>query len=172
MGSYNYKVVLTGDQSVGKTSVVKRFVDDEFEESYLPTLGFQIFIKSVRVDNNSVDLQRWDIAGQPEFESVRRSYFQSSQGFFLMFDLTDRSSFDNLDRWLTEIREVRPDSPFILVGNKADLPDHAVTDDEILEKAEALGAFGTILTSAKTGDNVSDAFTSLASACIENGYAR
>ncbi|HMF32276.1 MAG TPA: GTP-binding protein, partial [Candidatus Lokiarchaeia archaeon] len=69
------KIVLIGDESVGKTSVVKRYIDDEFTESYLPTLGFQIFIKSVRLGNNSVDFQIWDIAGQAQFESVRRSYF-------------------------------------------------------------------------------------------------
>src|SRR5271157_3769769 len=151
------KIVLIGDESVGKTSVVKRYIDDEFTESYLPTLGFQIFIKSVRLGNNSVDFQIWDIAGQAQFESVRRSYFQASQGFFLVFDLTVRSSFDNVDQWLAEIREVRPTVPFILVANKADLPDQVVTDEEIQEKAEALGAAGQIKTSAKTGDNVVDA---------------
>ncbi len=116
------KVVLTGDENVGKTSLVSRFVDNKFLEEYIPTLGFQIFFKSLPIGDCTVDFQIWDVGGHQSFEFMRRNYYAHTQGFLLVFDLNSPKSFQNLEGWISEVHAVSPQIPFVLVGNKADLP--------------------------------------------------
>ncbi len=158
MGSARFKVVLLGDQSVGKSCLVRRFVDNQFAEDYIPTLGFQIFFKSLNIGDYSVDFQIWDVAGQQSFEFARRNYYTHSQGFLLVFDVTNPTSFQNLDKWVAEIRAICPNAPGILVGNKADLPNPKISEKDFALKSEQLTASGRVLTSAKTGSKVNDAF--------------
>ncbi|OLS14686.1 MAG: small GTP-binding protein [Promethearchaeota archaeon CR_4] len=166
MNSSSFKVVLAGDLNVGKTSLIYRFVDDFFAEDYLPTLGFQIFVKNLRLDNISIDFTIWDVGGGQNFQLLRKNYYVRSDGFLLVFDLGAPESFNNLDKWLAELREVCPKAPFVLVGNKNDIPDKKIPLAEINEKSNSLGASGTIITSAKTGFNVKDAFNILGRAII------
>ncbi len=158
MSSARFKVLLAGDENVGKSSLVRRFVDNKFTEDYVPTLGFQIFFKSLNIGEYSVDFQIWDVAGQQSFEFARRNYYTHSQGFLLVFDLTNPASFQHLENWIAEVRAICPKSPFVLVGNKADLPDLKIKEVEFNKKSEQLGASGRILTSAKNGSKVTDAF--------------
>ena len=156
--SARFKIVLVGDENVGKTSLVRRFVDDQFSESYIPTLGFQIFLKSLNIKEYSVDFNIWDIAGQQRFELVRRNYYSHCQGFLLVLDLTKPALDQHLEQWIAEVRAVCPNVPFILVGNKVDLPYLKDVKAEFDKNSEQLAASGHILTSAKTGTNVKDAF--------------
>ncbi len=158
MSSARFKVVLAGDESVGKSCLVRRFVDEQFSDDYIPTLGFQIFFKSLKIGEYSVDFQIWDVAGQSSFEFARRNYYSHSQGFLLVFDVTNPKSFQNLDKWVAEIRAICPTAPGILVGNKSDLPDGKISEQEFAQKSEQLSASGRVLTSAKTGSKVNDAF--------------
>jgi len=166
MNSPNFKVVLAGDVNVGKTSLIHRFVNDSFAKDYLPTLGFQIFIKSVQVNDISVAFQIWDVGGGSSFQFLRKNNYLHSQGFLLVFDLGKAESFKNLERWLVEIRDVCPQAPFVLVANKADLPYQEISLAEINAKCDLLGASGKVFTSAKTGLNVKDAFVILGQAII------
>ncbi len=158
MSFARFKVILAGDEGVGKSCLVRRFVDNLFSENYIPTLGFQIFFKSLKVGDYTIDFQIWDVAGQQSFEFARRNYYTHSQGFLLVFDLTNLKSFQNLDKWVAEIRATCPNSPGILVGNKTDLPDPKISDQDFARKSEQLTASGRVLTSAKTGSQVNDAF--------------
>lgn len=168
MGHVSYKIVLTGDEYVGKTAVVRRFVHDEFTEDYLPTLGFQIFIKTIEVNDTSVDLQIWDVGGQSKFEYVRKSYINFSRGFFLVYDISNHASFEHLASWLAEVRECCPTVPFVILGNKADLADVNVEAEEVQETAAEFGAAAQIQTSAKTGEHVGDAFDILAETILNS----
>ncbi len=158
MPSAQFKVVLIGNENVGKTSLVRRFVDNQFSENYISTLGFQMFHKSQNIGDYSIDFEIWDLAGQQSFDFARKNYYTQSNAFFLVFDLTEVSSFQDLDKWYAEIQAVCPDKPFILVGNKADLPHPKIIERDFVKKSKQLNASGRILTSAKTGSKVNDAF--------------
>ncbi len=166
MITLNFKILLAGDEAVGKTSLIRRLVKNEFAQDYKPTLGFEITLHPLQVENTLINFVIWDIAGQTAFESVRRSYYKESRGFLLVFNLANRVSLRNLEYWTAEIREICPDAPLVLLGNKADLPDQKVTVEEMRQMAHKLGAVGSLLTSAKNGRGVSEAFVMLGTAII------
>ncbi len=154
----NYKILLAGDESVGKTSLIRRLVKNEFAIDYKPTLGFEITSHSLQIKDISIALVIWDIAGQTCFQSVRRNYYKGSDGFLLVFNLANRISLRNLEYWAVEIKEMCPNAPLVILGNKSDLPDHKVTVAEMQKMTQKLGAVDSILTSAKTGQGVQDVF--------------
>ncbi|OLS15666.1 MAG: small GTP-binding protein [Promethearchaeota archaeon CR_4] len=158
--------MLAGDENVGKSSLIRRFVDEHFSESYIPTLGFQIYAKKLEIGKYSVALQIWDVAGQGSFEFARKTYYPHSQGFLLVFDLTNPTSFQNLDRWVAEIRGVCPNIPFVLVGNKSDLTRAIISPEEVAKKSKKLKASCNILTSAMKGVKVNEAFDLLGRAML------
>ena len=166
MSAINLKILLAGDEAVGKTSLIRRLVKNEFAQDYKPTLGFEITIYTLQIDQTSVNFVIWDIAGQTAFESVRKSYYKESRGFLIVFNLVNRISLRNLEYWVKEIRETCPDAPLVLIGNKADLPDIKVSAGEMQQAAQKLGATNSIITSAKTGQGVRDAFIMLGKAIL------
>lgn len=158
------KVLLLGDGAVGKTSLVHRYVEGQFEDRYKATIGVDIFSKSVSTPNGDVELQLWDLSGQTHFSAVRGKFYKKSAGALLVFDLTNRNSFDKLDNWIEEATTNNVGNmTMVVIGNKADLSDLiVVSDDEISSYAESKGWKWT-KSSAKTGENVEDAFKTLAS---------
>jgi len=158
ISSVNAKVLIVGDQAVGKTSTIRRFVDDSFKDNYLPTLGFEISVKTLQIQDRMVVFSIWDIAGQQCFDPMRLQYYAGSQGFLMVFNLAVRGTLRNLDNWIVDIQNTCPNAPIVIIGNKSDLPDRAVTDDDINSKVTTYGAVGAILTSAKTGEGVVEAF--------------
>lgn len=172
------KLVLCGDGAVGKTALRERFLGRGFSNSYLQTIGadFASTEKEVGVDGKdySVQYQIWDLAGQTEFGSVRQSYYEGCFGSLMIFDLTRPSSFENLPSWIDELwsNSGRGKVPIVLLGNKADLkdqfPEH-VQDNQIMNYVQELnqqlegGGFSVqyLETSALTGKNVEEAFTTL-----------
>jgi small GTP-binding protein len=155
---YSLKVVVVGDSGVGKTCFLIRFVRDMFDEESQPTLGVEFLTKIVVTERHRIQLQLWDTAGQELFRSVTRGYYRGSAGALLVFDLTSRDSFENIGRWLQDIRDVaRADVVALLIGNKADKADErVVTTEEATEfaKSHQIQYFET---SAKTGANVAAA---------------
>jgi len=101
-----------------------------------------------------------------------QSYFNFARGFLLVYDITNRTSFEHLADWLAKTRESCPQSPFIIVGNKADLPDVSIGSEEPIEMVETLGVAGRIETSAKTGEHVGEAFYILAKAILNHQSGR
>ena len=162
---YAYKLILGGDGSVGKTSMVHRFVDDVFDTDYKRTIGTSITKKECYFDglDSQVRFVIWDLGGQVQFKRVRQSYLAEAEAGILVFDLTRRDTFVNIKSWYKEIVDNSPKGIFlILVGNKCDLVDQSVISTEEGEAlAQELG-LTYLETSAKTGENVNDAFKMLA----------
>ena len=163
-GEYAYKLILGGDGSVGKTSMVHRFVEEVFETDYKSTIGTSIMKKECEFDGleSKVRFVIWDLAGQSQFKRVRHSYAANSEAGILVFDVTRRDTFDNIKLWHKETVEAAPDISLILVGNKIDL-----TDSRVVSTAEGEGiakdlGLAYLETSAKTGENIEDAFRMLA----------
>lgn len=154
------KVVIAGDENVGKTSLVRRYCEGKFEASRVATIGVDFQMKVVELPGESVKLSIWDMAGQDRFRVVRSAFYRGSLSTALVYDVTDPVSLENLEKWYQEIAGITPDQRFIVVGNKIDL--------ERVERAEAAPAFAVRIaapyleTSALTGDGVSDMFRTLA----------
>ncbi|MHA1797217.1 MAG: GTP-binding protein [Candidatus Helarchaeota archaeon] len=163
-GEYAYKLILGGDGSVGKTSMVHRFVENTFAKDYKSTIGTSIFKKECDFEGlkSSVRFVIWDLAGQVQFKRVRQSYLANAEAGILVYDVTNQQSFDNIKKWHEEVISASPGISLILVGNKIDLMDQRVVPREKAESlAEELG-LSYIETSAKTGENINDAFRMLA----------
>ena len=160
--SYGFKIVVVGDYGVGKTTLITKFVEKKFRESYIPTLGVQISRKIIEIDDSHIDMMIWDIAGQESFLRVRPRFYHESEGFFIVFDTTRKSSLENIGKWYREVHEFTETYlPCILLGNKIDLKDKiAVNDNEIISTLidNEMDVKMIIKTSAKTGKNVNDAF--------------
>ena len=160
-----YKLVFLGDQSVGKTSMITRFMYDTFDNSYQATIGIDFLSKTMYLEDRTVRLQLWDTAGQERFRSLIPSYIRDSSVAVIVFDVTNRASFLNSEKWIEDVRNERgADVVIMLVGNKTDLAERrAVSTEEAAERATALDVL-FIETSAKAGYNVKALFRKLATA--------
>ena len=160
-----YKLVFLGEQGVGKTCIINRFVYDSFDRNYQATIGIDFLSKTMYLEDRTVRLQLWDTAGQERFRSLIPSYIRDSSVAVVVYDTTSRASFLSSSKWVDDIRSERGDDVVImLVGNKTDLADQRqVSVEEGLAKAsEEKGMF--IETSAKAGFNIKQLFRRLASA--------
>ncbi|MFX1358231.1 MAG: GTP-binding protein [Promethearchaeota archaeon] len=168
-GEYAFKLILGGDGAVGKTSMVHRFVEDKFEKDYKSTIGTSIMKKECRFEglDSGVRFVIWDLAGQAQFKRVRQSYLANAEAGILVYDVTNKTSFENVENWNNEIKNGSPNISLILVGNKIDLEENREVSFEEGEKlAQELG-LSYIETSAKTGENIEDAFKMLALQIIQ-----
>ena len=163
-----FKILLLGNSDVGKSSLILRYVDQVWSDTFVPTIGVDFKVKTLELQNKQIKMQIWDTAGQERFRNVISSYFRGAHGILLIYDVTNRDSFKNLESWLIEIEKNASENVLkILIGNKNDLVD----DKEI--KTEEGQAFANrngmqfIETSAKENTNVTEAFESLAKLMME-----
>ena len=151
MHDITLKIVVCGDFAVGKTSLVRSFLDnkDGFLEGYKPTMGVDIGRKVFSVDSQRVIFQVWDLSGQPTFKSIRPQFYKRSDGGILVFDITRRDSFDHLTVWLEELLEQTGKIPIVLIGNKIDLKDE-VNEIVTSNQAQAFADYISTLTEMDT----------------------
>jgi small GTP-binding protein len=154
--AYLFKIVFLGEGAVGKTSLVGRFVYNSFEGDYLATIGTDIHLKMVQVDDTTVKLVIWDIAGQDNFAQLRRAYYQNASGAFFVFDTTRPETIARVDEWLKALKAVTGEIPLVMLENKVDLQSTVSQEqkDQIIKKY----GIKIIPTSAKEDKNVEDAF--------------
>ncbi len=168
------KVILVGEGGVGKTSLIKQYVHAHFDEKYIKTLGTNVYRKEVRVEkdgkNYNVHLQIWDILGQKVFQTIIKSAFKGTRGVMFVCDVTEKATLENLDIWIKYALDYGQSSAFTFIGNKSDLPNHRFSKADV--EAYAKPYNGTsLVTSAKTGDQVEQAFKDLATSIINERYA-
>jgi small GTP-binding protein len=159
------KICLLGGFAVGKTSLVSRFVHSMFSDKYLTTVGVKIEKKGVDVDHQHVDLVIWDIYGEDDFQKVRLSYLRGAAGYLLVVDGTRRATLFTALALQASAEQTIGRVPFIMVVNKSDLTNSWEIEDELLEQCSRRG-WPVIRTSAKTGDDVENAFANLARAML------
>jgi small GTP-binding protein len=154
------KVILLGDGRVGKTSLAVRYTHEKFSSSYKPSLGVDFMLKRVLVEEHRVKIMVFDTAGQEFISSLRKRYYSGAHGAVIVFDVTRRETFENLDNWIKEVRDEVGQIYTTIVGNKSDLKEEReVNQEEAIEYANRLGA-DYMETSALSGENVKDLFQS------------
>jgi Ras-related protein Rab-1A len=168
--THQFKVIMLGDVAVGKTSLVTRFVDNEFKSTYHCTVGVEFKVKTMRIDPfTHVDLKIWDTCGEEKYRTITRQYYRDSDGVVLVFDLTNKNSFDKLSGWLHDIKEYGPkDTCVILVGNKSDVRERKLFLFEEGKKFAMQYKMPYIEVSAKNGTNVISMFENITKKMIEN----
>jgi len=165
------KICMVGDSAVGKTSLIKKFVLDIFDDSYITTIGTKITKRTMGIldDKTTMDMMIWDIMGQSSFRSLLQdAYFYGTHGVIAVVDSTRPETLENIHEWVHSVKQVVGDVPMVFIANKCDL-DRAVTKD-MLEKE--LGQYGCrfLYGSAKTGENVSEAFRILGESIIDKYF--
>ncbi|MEJ2248341.1 MAG: GTP-binding protein [Candidatus Lokiarchaeota archaeon] len=158
-GEYSAKIILTGDPKVGKTSLVRRFVENKFTENYLTTIGVDITKKEVELiqGKTTVSFLIWDIGGQ--FSRYRQKFYNGANAALMVIDRTRLETLKSVNDWYDDIKNsIKRDIPVVLVGNKSDLVSEIKVSEEDIKKVAKELDFHYIITSAKTGENVSDLF--------------
>ncbi|KAF3326423.1 ras-related protein RABH1e [Carex littledalei] len=160
-----HKLVFLGDQAVGKSSIITRFMYDKFDSSYQPTIGIDFLSKTMYLEDRTVRLQLWDTAGQERFRSLIPSYIRDCSVAIIVYDISNQQSFMNIQKWVEEVNsQGRRDIVIALVGSKNDLVDkRQVSLEEGEAKAKEFGAI-FVETSAKSGFNIKGLFRKVASA--------
>ena len=171
---YRYKIVMLGDGAVGKTAMTTRFTQNFFDADYKRTIGSDFAIKRLTIDDldAQVTLQVWDLAGQPRFESVRQGFYRGARGGLLVYDVTRRRTFLNVENWKEEaFTNLEKKIPLVLVANKTDLEDSRVVKTEEGEEYAKENHFIYVESSALTGENVEDAYVNLCRIMIEDSMS-
>ncbi|KAL7685674.1 putative small GTP-binding protein [Plasmopara halstedii] len=161
---HKLKLLLLGDSGVGKTSLMRVFSGDEFSESMLATAGVDFKLRHITVGDDAITLQIWDTAGQERFHRITATYYKGANGIVLVYDVSDRRSFENVGYWMNNIRQYSTPTQMpamLLVGNKIDLPNRVLTMEEGQGAASQYGC-RFIETSAKTSENTNGALETIA----------
>ena len=161
----NYKIILVGDSSVGKTCLLMRAVNNKFTENYQATIGFEFLLMYFQVNNVKIKLQIWDTCGQEIYRSLIQGFYRNTAATIIVFSKTDRRSFDNLGSWVKDVKNnTEQEIPLFLVGNKCDVENNLIEvtkeEGEQFMKQYKLKYYSDI--SAKTGYKVLDTFEEVA----------
>ena len=163
---FKFKITVVGDGGVGKTSLIQKFTNDTFSEDYIKTIGAQLAVFDKEIEEDEVQLLFWDIAGQDTFNFLRPAFFNNSQAAIIVYSLEDNElgedSFEHVQNWVKDIYSYCGEIPVIIFANKVDLVAEKRLDTsklaELVKKEKILGYF---ITSAKTGQGVIEAFSTI-----------
>ncbi|MHA1270298.1 MAG: Rab family GTPase [Candidatus Helarchaeota archaeon] len=164
---YGFKVIMTGDTAVGKTSLIRRFCDNKFNKNQKPSIGADFTIKVINFPKCEVILTLWDVGGQALFDNLRAFYYQGSDAGIITFDVTEMNSLENVrKKWIPEMRAIG-NIPILILANKVDLDDKRVISTQDCNTLSSEFNIQIIETSAKTGVNVKKAFETIARMLIK-----
>ncbi|XP_069807508.1 ras-related protein Rab-13 [Dendropsophus ebraccatus] len=158
-----FKLLLIGDSGVGKTCLIVRFSEDSFNSTYISTIGIDFKIRTTEIQGKKIKLQVWDTAGQERFKTITTAYYRGAMGIILVYDITDERSFENIQNWMKSIKEnAAPGVERMLLGNKCDMENRRKVPKERGEKLAKEHGIRFFETSAKSSQNVDEAFNALA----------
>ena len=154
-----YKLLLIGESNVGKTSIILSYTENEFKTSGISTCGVDVKCKYVSLDNTKIRLDIWDTAGQERFRGLAKNYFRGGNGFILVYDITDKKSFDKLRGWMNDAKEkIEGEYKMLVVGNKKDCKNQREVDWDVLEDFGKKNNVKFMEVSAKTGEGIEKIF--------------
>ena len=157
-----YKIIIVGDTCVGKSNILSRYLKDEFRDDSKSTVGVELGSKFLKIKGVGAKLQIWDTAGQERYRSITSSYYKGSHGCFIVYDITNEISFENVDKWYEQAKkETSKEISIILVGNKCDLEnERKISKEQVEEKAKSLNC-PFFETSALSKIKIDDIFTEM-----------
>ena len=151
------KIIFVGDAGVGKTTIISRIMDNPFNDAYEPSIGVDFMSKIITFQNTKINLQMWDPSGQEKYKGLIPAYVRNSSIIFLIYDVSSKSSFDNIPNWINFIKDKEKNATLVLCGNKIDISERQVKKEEgeALAQKEKIAFFEV---SAKTGEGIKDMF--------------
>ena len=163
----NLKILILGDSSVGKTTLLLKYVDGYFPTIYVATIGVEFKVKKININGIDLNLQIWDTAGQERFRGITKNFIKGADGIIYAYDITKKSSFENLKNWIFQSEESAEGFKKLIIGNKSDLTAERQVSKESLEKFCQNKNIEGMEVSAKNGSNVEQCFETLAKLIIE-----
>ena len=158
----NFKILLLGESSVGKTCILLKYVEGTFRQNIFSTIGVDFMEKIIDYGDTKAHLQIWDTSGQEKYKSIGLNFLRNADGVILVFDLTQKDTFEQMKQWLNDVNEICDDVKIIILGNKSDLKDERKVEEESAKNfAEKLN-YKYFETSAKEGTNIENAFKAMA----------
>ena len=167
---YVFKIIIVGDAGVGESCLLRRFADQSFTDNYINTIGVDFKVRTLEIYGKTVKLNIWDSAGQERFRTIVNTYYRGAHGIIVVYDTTDRDSFEHLPEWLKDVSELaEPNSKKLLVGTKVDMDGSSrhVSKEAVISFSAAIDV-PFIETSAKTGQNVEQAFNEMTTMLMED----
>ena len=164
-----FKMILIGDSSVGKSNILLKYLKGEFDRNSRATVGVEFGTKNITLHDKKVKIQIWDTAGQERYKSITSAYYKGAKGALIVYDISKRQTFDNIDKWITDLKTNGDQNiTIILIGNKSDLVDEReVSKEEGIKKSDEC-KIAFLETSALNGDNVHKAFDELIEQIYQN----
>lgn len=163
------RLLLVGETGVGKTCLLCKYTNDEFINAHISTIGIDFKMKTLQIDDRKVKVQIWDTAGQERFESITKQFYRRAQGVLLVYDISSRSSYESIPKWLSYVRQFcKEDVSVMLLGNKCDRDDRRQVT---MREATQFAKDNRIMfseTSAKSNDNLEQAFLDVCTDIIES----
>ena len=161
--SVTFKILTIGESGVGKTCILRRFVENKFLKNHLATIGIDFKTKNLIINNKEIKLKIWDTAGQERFRNITTQYYKGADGIVLVYDVTDDGSFEKIRDWMAQIQAnaEKDELGLVLLGNKCDVEPRVVTEEQGNKMAEELH-ISYFETSALTGQGIKEAFEQLA----------
>lgn len=166
---YLFKLIVIGDTNTGKSCLLQRFTDDTYTSDFISTIGVDFKVKTLEIDNKKIKVQMWDTAGQCRFRSITNSYYRGAHGMIIAFDITNKSSFNNIEQWMRSVKNFGSENSIkILIGTKSDLiEERQVSKEEIDTLVDELG-ISYIETSAKENNNINELFITICKEILTN----
>ena len=164
-----FKILIIGDAGVGKSNLLLRYVKNEFASDMRSTVGVEFGTKMLKIDNYDIKAQIWDTAGQERYRAITSAYYKGAKGVLIVYDITKKNTFENVDKWLNDFKmKSDDDAAIVIVGNKSDLiNEREVSIEEATLKAQ-VNHLAFFETSAKENENVHSAFISLITQVVKN----
>ena len=163
----NLSILLLGNSDTGKTSLLMKYVKNQYKESYISTVGLDTFVKELKINDEDVRLHLMDTSGQERFKSLAQSYYNKVDGIIFVFDVTNRESFDAIKYWLKDALSYNKEIIYVIVGNKIDLTNIRVVDENDMKGKLIFKDIKYFETSAKENTNVEKPFEELANLILQ-----